>query len=104
MSDEMPRSSVSVRIAGEEHTIRANAAPEYTRRCAEFVDERIREIQRKAGAIELHKAAILAALSITDECFQAREELDGLEAEIARRGESLSGKIEEALGAGGSPG
>lgn len=97
MSDEAPRSSVTVRIAGEEHTIRANAAPEYTRRCAEFVDSRIREIQKKAGAIEAHKAAILAALSITDECFQARDELEGLKGELARRAETLSGRIEEAL-------
>lgn len=97
MSDEGAKNSVSVRIAGEEHTIRANAAPEYTRRCAEFVDARIREIQQKAGAIEAHKAAILAALSITDECFQARDELEGLHGEIARRAERLTGHIEEAL-------
>lgn len=100
MSDEVAKSSVTVRIAGEEHTIRANAAPEYTRRCAEFVDARIREIQRKAGAIEAHKAAILAALSITDECFQARDELEGLQGEVARRAETLNGRIEEALDAG----
>lgn len=101
MSDEAPKSSVTVRIAGEEHTIRANAAPAYTKRCAEFVDARIREIQRKAGAIETHKAAILAALSITDECFQAREELESLQGEIGRRAGAMSGRIEEALDVGG---
>ena len=38
--------SVTVRIAGEEHTIRSNADPEYTKQCARYVDERI---VRKAG-------------------------------------------------------
>jgi cell division protein ZapA (FtsZ GTPase activity inhibitor) len=70
------RNAVTVRIAGEEHTIRANAEPEYTRSCARYVDERIAEIRSKGSLIETHKAAILAALSISDELLQAREELD----------------------------
>lgn len=70
------RSSVTVIIAGEEHTIRARAEPEYTRACARFVDERIAEIRKRSGLIEPHKAAILAALSITDEFFRVRDDLD----------------------------
>jgi len=70
------RSSVTVIIAGEEHTIRARAEPEYTRACARFVDERIAEIRKRSGPIEPHKAAILAALSITDEFFRVRDTLD----------------------------
>jgi cell division protein ZapA (FtsZ GTPase activity inhibitor) len=60
------KTSVTVRIAGEEHTIRASAEPSYTRRCAALVDDRIHQIRLQAGLIEGHKAAILAALSIAD--------------------------------------
>ncbi len=70
------RHSVTVRIAGEEHTIRSNADPDYTKRCARYVDDRIHEIRKQAGLLEGHKAAILAALSIADECFQARDEAE----------------------------
>jgi len=91
------KSSVTVRIAGEEHTIRANTVPEYTRKCARFVDERIREIRSKSGLIEGHKAAILAALSIADECFQAREELERVRKEIASRATNLTRRIEAEL-------
>lgn len=70
------KKSVTVRIAGEEHTIRSNADPEYTKQCARHVDDRIHEIRKQAGLLEGHKAAILAALSIADECFQARKEAE----------------------------
>lgn len=91
------KTSVTVRIAGEEHTIRASAEPAYTRKCAELVDERIHQIRLQAGLIEGHKAAILAALSIADECFQAQEELDGARQELADRAAALARRIRVAL-------
>lgn len=87
-------SSVTVRIAGEEHTIRSTADADYTRRCARLVDERIREIRAKSGLIEGHKAAILAALSIADELFQAREETDAVRREVASRVTNVVRRIE----------
>ena len=91
------RSSVTVRIAGEEHTIRANAEPEYTRSCARYVDERIADIRSKGALIETHKAAILAALSISDELFQAREELERTRREMASRATNLARRLEVEL-------
>jgi cell division protein ZapA (FtsZ GTPase activity inhibitor) len=91
------KTSVTVRIAGEEHTIRASAEPSYTRKCAQLVDERIHQIRLQAGLIEGHKAAILAALSIADECFQAQEELERTRAELADRARSLAHRIRRAI-------
>ena len=91
------KSSVTVRIAGEDHTIRASAEPEYTRRCAKLVDDRIHDIRVTAGLIEGHKAAILAALSIADELFQAQDQRDGSIGEIAQRLDRLAAKVERAL-------
>jgi cell division protein ZapA (FtsZ GTPase activity inhibitor) len=87
------KTAVTVRIAGEEHTIRASAEPAYTRKCAELVDDRIHQIRLQAGLIEGHKAAILAALSIADECFQAQEELDRVRRELADRAAALARRI-----------
>lgn len=97
MSGEGERTSVTVRIAGEEHTIRAAAEPEYTESCARHVDRRIGEIRKRSGLLESDKAAILAALSITDECFQAREELERLRKEVASRTTNLVRRIEGEL-------
>lgn len=91
------KTSVTVRIAGEEHTIRASAEPEYTRKCAKLVDDRIHQIRVKAGLIEGHKAAILAALSIADELFQAQEEVEGARAEAGARAARIAERIEETL-------
>lgn len=98
MSPKNEMHSVTVRIAGEEHVIRANAEPTYTRSCATFVDERIAEIRRAAGLIEGHKAAILAALSITDEYFQARAELERVQGDLATSVDALAERLEEGLG------
>ena len=92
-----PKTSVTVRIAGEEHTIRASAEPEYTRRCAKMVDDRIHKIRMAAGLIEGHKAAILAALSIADECFQARDDLERLRADLARQVDALAEQVERSI-------
>jgi len=95
MSEKM---SVTVWIGGEEHTIRAEAEPEYTRRCARLVDERLSRIRSRAGRIESHRVAILAALSLTDELLQTRDELERLEREIAARTTKLVHRIESESG------
>ena len=94
----MQKTSVTVRIAGEEHTIRASAEPDYTRRCAKHVDDRIHQIRVAAGLIEGHKAAILAALSIADEYFQSQEEVAQARVDGETRAARLADRIEDALG------
>jgi len=91
------KTSVTVRIAGEEHTIRASAEPSYTKKCAQLVDDRIHQIRLQAGLIEGHKAAILAALSIADECFQAQEELERVRRELSGRVHELAERIQTAI-------
>jgi cell division protein ZapA (FtsZ GTPase activity inhibitor) len=97
MTDPSRKSTVTVRIAGEEHVLRSSADPEYTRSCAVFLDERIREIRELSGLVENHRAVILAALAITDRYFEAREELDRLRREVTSRSSNLVRRLEEAV-------
>ena len=94
------RESVTVRIAGEEHTIRSSAEPEYTTRCAAHVDQRIHEIKKKVGLLEGHKVAILAALSITDELFQALDTQEQSGSQMAERVNALAARLEDAVSGG----
>jgi cell division protein ZapA len=96
--DAKGKAAVTVRIGGEEHVIRANVEPDYTVRCAQWVDGRIGEIRGQVGLIEKHKAAILAAMSITDELFQARKELDTLREGTVKRVEKQASLLENAVG------
>jgi cell division protein ZapA len=67
------RSSVKVTIVGQELTIRSDATAEHTREVAAYVDKTIRGIMNSGAVVESSRAAILAALQITDELFRARE-------------------------------
>ena len=98
MSDERAaRTPVTVVIGGDEYKLRSDATPEYTRDCAAFVDRTLTELLEQANLIEGHKAAILAALSITDQLFQARGELEMLRSEVARLSAKLTADIQAVL-------
>ena len=67
-----PRPAVRVVIGGDEFAVRSELPEEYTREVAQYVDNALRHVRESLPNVEAHKAAILTALSITDELFQAR--------------------------------
>ena len=91
MSDR--KNVVRVTIVGEVHSIRSDASPEHTRAVAEYVDKAIQKVMHASPMVETQKAAILAALQITDELFRARESADELERKMV----ALSGDIRRWL-------
>ena len=64
--------AVKVTIGGEEYTVKSELPPEYTKEVAAYVDAALKRVRDMVPMVESHKAAILAALAITDELFQAR--------------------------------
>ena len=87
------RHSTRVTICGEDYTIKSDTPPEHTRAVAAHVDTAIREVMASGAVVESHKAAILAALSITDELFMERAG----NAEMAGAMEDLSGELRRWL-------
>ena len=94
-----PRHTVAVEIAGEKHVLRSDVPPAYTRRVAGHVDATIRALPG-FQTLEPFRAATLAALSITDELFHARDEIRRLREEADRRTAELADLLEAAEGAG----
>lgn len=85
------RTVVKVQIGSEEYSLRSDRSEEYTRSVAEHVDRALGEVLAAGTIVESHKAAILAALAIADELFQARRaqkematRLDNLATELSR--------------------
>ena len=85
------RHVAKVSIVGEEYAIRSDATPEHTRSVASYLDREIRKVLGANSLMETHKAAILAAMSITDELLRERMmtqvvegELRDLNAEVRR--------------------
>lgn len=85
--------STRVTICGEDYTIRSDSPPDHTRAVASYVDAKIREVLDNASVVESHKAAILAALQITDELFEARKG----QGEVAEQMKTLSGELRRWL-------
>ena len=92
MSEDAPRTSIRVEIAGEWYTLRADADEEYTRRCAALVDERMSAVSEQTG-VTAKNAAILAALSLSDELLRQQSQVnDRLRALAARIEAELKGR------------
>jgi cell division protein ZapA len=87
------KTSVRVEILGESYAIRSEAAPEHTRAVAEHLDRAIRQILASGSVIEANRAAILAALQITSELFQARE----ANAEVTAAMQELGAEVRRLL-------
>lgn len=87
------KNAVKVTIGGDEYTLRSDRPPEYTRAVAEHVDHTLSDVLSGGSMVETHKAAILAALAITDELFQAQRS----QRDMARRLQSLAGDLSRLL-------
>ena len=89
----MKKNAVRVTIVDEEYTVRSELDPEYTREVAAHVDTAIRRVPAPGTIVETHKAAILAALAITDELLQSRRQQD----ELSQRLKQLSTELARLL-------
>ena len=89
------RTVTTVEIAGEEYTIRSEASEGYTLECARLVNQTISEIRSRASLVEVHKAAILAAMALADQLLQARRDADRVRDEVARKSARLLAELDE---------
>ena len=86
---------LKVNIFGTEYPLKSTANIQYVRKVADYVDNKMKEIQKAKPSRPLHQIAILAAMNIADELFQKRD-LDKnkhIEEKIA----GLSNKLEQGI-------
>jgi len=81
---------VKIKIYGTEYPIRGDSDAEYIEEIAQYVDQKMREIDRKTHSGSSLKVAILAALNIVDELFRCRSENQLLEEEFSAKMEHLT--------------
>lgn len=88
---EPEKKTFKVNIYGTEYPIRGVADEEYILKVADYVDEKMREIDQKVAVKSALKVAILAALNITDELFRERlEKQDSVERYEKKVGEIVA--------------
>ncbi len=88
---------VHVEIFGQAYALRAGEDPAYIEKIASFVDREMTEVGKMAGAVDSVRIAVLAALNITDQLFQARDSQDGVAA-LDSRAAGLARELSVVLG------
>ena len=88
---------ISVTIRGDRYRIRTDRGEAHTRACARYVDEAIQRAQT-AGVAEPRRAAILAALQITDELLRARHEVEAVSGTVGARLAEVADRLESIAG------
>jgi cell division protein ZapA len=68
----MAPGQIRVNIFGSEYTLIADNNENYVNEIAQYVDDKMREIDRTQSIKSSSKIAILTALNIADELFQER--------------------------------
>jgi cell division protein ZapA len=86
---------VGVEIRGQRLTIRSNHDPEFVQRLASHIDGKVAELQKAAPAVSLSKLLMLASMTVAEELFEARQEIDSLRDEISERTDAMLDLLEE---------
>jgi cell division protein ZapA len=89
---------VHVEIFGQTYKLRAGTEPGYVEELARYVDTQMKEVSRTGPAVDSVRIAVLAALNIADECFQAKGKLRGAEETSRKRVEGLASELATLLG------
>ena len=89
---------VQISIFGQEYSVKAPADPDYIKKIAEYLDDKMREIQSGFSTTQSStRIAILAGMNITDELFTARQSDESDSTEVEEKISSLIELIDDSL-------
>ncbi len=88
---------VLVTIYGQEYPIRGRGDEEHIREVAQYVDERMTQIEEQTSVTTPARLAILAALNIADELFTLRREKERIVNEFEEKTKELSEVLNEGI-------
>jgi cell division protein ZapA len=95
--DNNPTHSHKVVIYNQTYTLRSEHDVDYIQQLADHVNQRMSEIASATMTVDSLRVAILAALQIADELYQARREIQETEEEIAERSTKYADLLDEFL-------
>lgn len=97
----MDNTMVDVEIHGRTYNLLSDGNPKVIRKIAAYVDDKMRQLGETAHTADTAKIAILVALNITSELFDARqsdpEHGEALSADSTARDRQLSRLLDEVL-------
>jgi cell division protein ZapA len=88
---------VPVVIRGQRYPIRSDLDERYVAELAAYVDKKVQQAEEKTPTSDWVRIAVLAALSIADEFFRARESERAWPEAVAERAAEIERILDEAL-------
>lgn len=88
---------IEVDIFGQRYTIKGATDEAYVNRVAAYVDEQMQQLAKGMKTATPAKVAVLAAINIAHQLFQAEQRREQGEADVERRASCLMESIEEHL-------
>jgi cell division protein ZapA len=93
-------SKVSVNIIGRVYDVEAAPGDELLiHSLAEYLQQKLIEVQRDTGIVDTQKLAVLAALNIADELFRLRNSKENISGFLDKKAEELIQVLDTALSA-----
>lgn len=88
---------LKVRIYGAEYSIRGHADANYIKAVAEYVDNKMREVDKNFRVDSSLKVAILASLNIVDELFRDRAEKEQIRTQLEDKIKEINDLLDKQL-------
>jgi cell division protein ZapA len=93
----MPTNQLRVNIFGAEYVLKATENQDEIIKIAEYVDQKMKEIDRSQAINSNVKIAILAALNIAEELFQNQKYKERLLEQLDYESKKLSRSLQDAI-------
>ncbi|MCU0594697.1 MAG: cell division protein ZapA [Desulfobacterota bacterium] len=89
---------VKVRIRNAEYLVQSDENEQQVQRVADYVNDKLKDIEQGAEGLSEKRTAILAALDIAADYFQVLKEKESLVSALRLRSQSLIRSIDSVLG------
>jgi cell division protein ZapA len=90
MTDSSP---IRVQIFGSEYPITTEANAEHTRKVAQYVDRKMREIAHQMSLRSVAQIAVLTAVNLADELFKEMEEGQKMHQTVVEKADLLGDSL-----------
>jgi cell division protein ZapA len=84
-------------IYGAEYSIRGHADANYIKAVADYLDNKMREVDKNVRVDSSLKIAILASLNITDELFKEREKFEQIRTKLEDKIKEINKRLDQQL-------
>jgi len=88
---------VKVKIRNQEYLIMCDEGKEKAHRIAEFVNEKLKEVEKETDGLSEKRAVILAALNIASDYFEILQQRDQILGTVRQKTRAMIKNIDSAI-------